>query len=246
MRESLLGLIVIGDHLTGAFGTFQASEAMPYSTAQSFVVGSPGQPSPVLFMPNPIISSMGGVVIPSPNSFGLGQPFFQPIPSASGMHVGQIQTTTLLRGSRPAQPPEPILPRKLPPLESYESSGSTKAASYIVSPTNLEIIHHHRFTIPEPPPPVKASKPAQVEPVKTSSVSSTVRDSNEESVVHETALSIPDDSEHDTESHDSNADQVSKETVTHSEVDSDGNDDIYGGIPLVSKALHSQSSSDRV
>jgi hypothetical protein len=181
MRESLLGLIVIGDHLTGAFGSFQASEAMPYSTAQSFVVGSPGQPPPVLFMPNPIISSMGGVVIPPPNSFGFGQPFFQPIPSASGMHVGQIQTTTLLRGSRPTQPPEPILPRKLPPLGSYESSGSTKAASYIVSPTNLEIIHHHRFTIPEPPPRVVTkSKPPLVTPRESSTQSTPLEVSNQD------------------------------------------------------------------
>lgn len=135
-----------------ASGIFQIDQAAPYPMTQGYVVGNPVQPAPVILMQNPMVPPMTGIGFSPTNGLMLGAPFVGSSSPVSGVHFGQLQTTTLLRGSRPAHPPEPILPKKLPPLDSYELAGTSKMPNIIVSPTNLEVIHHHRFTIPVPAP----------------------------------------------------------------------------------------------
>jgi hypothetical protein len=123
--------------------SLQWSSLQPFSVSPGFGVGAPGQSSPVLMLPNPMITPVSTVALPMlPSSYQ--------IPSGSvGMDVGQIQTT-LLRGSSPLKHAEPILPRTLPSPVPYErKSPVARVPEIFISPRNLEIIHHHRLQIPE-------------------------------------------------------------------------------------------------
>ena len=134
-----LAVFIVGE----CIASLQWSSLQPFSVSPGFGVGAPGQSSPVLMLPNPMITPVSTVALPMlPSSYQ--------IPSGSvGMDVGHIQTT-LLRGSSPLKHAEPILPRTLPSPVPYERKSSVaRVPEIFISPRNLEIIHHHRLLIPE-------------------------------------------------------------------------------------------------
>ena len=134
---------------------FTFMEPTPFAMTQGVVTSGAGPQSPLIVMQNGMLPQMTGVPYPLVGVAPSVTPFFQANYPATGLHVGEMQTT-LLRGSRSPQNPEPILPKRFPSIDAYTAT-EVKTPKVIVSPTNLEVIHEHRLIVPEKP---------KVEPVK--------------------------------------------------------------------------------
>ena len=144
--------------------------------AQGFISNGAGPQSPFIGMQNGIIPQMTGVTFPVMGAAPIATPVFQMGYPTTDLHVGQFQTT-LLRGSRSPKSPEPLLPKRLPALDSFTASHGT-SPNVIVNPTNLEVIHHHRLVVPDTP----KVQPAVVDAVPSSNSPAV---SDEEAVVEQ-------------------------------------------------------------
>jgi hypothetical protein len=106
---------------------------------------------------------------PVPYGQAVGQPslFFAPISGGPGVQIRQTEISTKpgLRGvSGDWQEPEPTIPKELPLLNDKPNSKNISLpnkATVMISPNNLQIVHHHVIKVEKPAP---SKPPEQVKP----------------------------------------------------------------------------------